>query len=486
MTLKQPTTPFSERAPLRKLIVLIDHEVAEEASDDVNDELGLLLGLLSHPYITMLRYADEGPPAAARRKTTSLGESVHGWVTVGSRDDDALSHPVVASDGLTVFHSAIAGDHIRAAEHDVRTSAYSELPPEQAKVRRGADATAARAAFASNADLFITRRPYLKTVTWDLGSGVLITGPEDALPLVALYLRSQGVFLTYRSLDGTATSSMNRGLFYWVGTRSLLPAGWRWFSACLQHGVADDRLVYLAQSAFTRVQRALEARDLVHRSLNQPQDNDTAEIALSNLDVVLITLMGAVDVTARLAHRVLGLPEDDVFYAGWQRRRRRQVVARSDPALARLFADGTWHATIVKILSRLRNSVHSAAPSPLGILSAGAQRDATMMGFPHVDAEDLAGLMDAVGGRELWGMRSVIPGRHHADPGLLLEQLFPAAVKLIDNTMATCPVERLGGVTLMPSDCVPPDDDQFGAWTRNSILRQLGLGQAPPDTAARP
>ncbi len=113
VTLKQPTTPFSERAPLRKLIVLIDHEVAEEASDDVNDELGLLLGLLSHPYITMLRYADEGPPAAARRKTTSLGQSVHGWVTVGSRDDDALSHPVVASDGLTVFHSAIAGDHIR-------------------------------------------------------------------------------------------------------------------------------------------------------------------------------------------------------------------------------------------------------------------------------------------------------------------------------------------------------------------------------------
>lgn len=478
----KPSTVFTERPPLRRLVVVIDYEIAGQARDELDDDLGLLVGLLSHEFIALLRYADAGAPNDAPRHTSPLGESAVGWVVVLPHPD-GLSYPVVTCDDDRVTHSAIIGDHIRAAGSDDTNPAYADDTPEGAAERRRADAKAVRAAFAANADLFITRRPYLHAVTWDLASGVLVADPADALPLVALYLRTQGVFDTYRSLDGHAVSRVNRGLFYWIGTRSMLPAGWRWFAACRQHAGDNASLVYLAQSAFTRVQRALEARDAVHRALNQPQHNDTAEIALSNLDVVLITLMGALDVTARIAHRVLELPANLTFSAGWQNSRWLKEAIAAEPSLAEAFAPQGWNVTVVHVLSRLRNAVHAAAPAPLGITTPGLGRQATMVSFPHTDGEQLAGAMDRLGGRKAWGMTSVLSGRYHADPSALLEQLFPAAIELIDRTMAATPVERLSGVHLTPEHHQPSQREEFAPWQRRSILRQLALDPPPPDTA---
>ena len=479
---KTPSTVFSERPPLRTLIVVIDHEIADEASDDLDDELGLLVGLLSHDFITQLHYADAGPPNDVRRDTSPIGDSVPGWLVVDAPSEGGFSYPVVRSDSHHVVQSAFLGDHVRAAESDATSPAYAGDTPEQAAQRRRADAIAVRAAFAAAADLFVTNRPYLHDVTWDLPSGVLVAGPKDALAIVALYLRTQGVFDTYRSLDGHAVSSMNRGLFYWIATRSLLPAGWRWFAACRQHAGEDTGLAYLSQSAFTRVQRALEARDAVHRALNQPQHNDTAERALSNLDVVLITLMGALDVTARIAHLTLQLPANRRFSAAWQNPTWLSTAIAVEPALGGPFAPESWNATAIRVLSRLRNAVHAAAPAPLGIGTPGMGRQATMVSFPHIDGEELAGWMDRLGGRDAWGMTSVLSGRYHADPSALLEQLFPAAIAVIDRAMMSTPVERLPGVRLTAEHCEPPEGEEFARWQRRSILRQLALAPPPPDT----
>ena len=479
-----PVTVFTERAPLRKLVVVIDNDIAGQAKDDLDDELGLLVGLLSHSYITLFRYADEGPPEDVPHMTSPVGDSAPGWVVVGAPYEDGFSYPVMASDGDRVRGSAFLGDHTRTAERDESNPSYRELAPGEAAARRRADAVAVRAAFAVSADLFITRRQYLHEVTWDLPSGVLVAQPEDALPVVSLYLRTQGVFDTYRSLDGHATSSVNRGLFYWYGARGLLPAGWRWHRAWRQHAGDDVGSAYLAQSAFTRVQRALEARDLVHRALNQPQHNDTAELALSYFDVVLITLMGALDVTARIAHRVLELPQKTERSAGWHRADWLKVVACTDQALADAFSAETWNATAARLLSELRNAVHAAAPAPLGVTTPGLGRQATMVSFPHTDGEQLALWMDRLGGRETWGMASIISDRYHADPGALLEQLFAAAITLLDRTMASTPVERLPDVALTAEDGQPPSHGGFSGWERTSILRQLAL--APADTATAP
>ena len=215
----------------------------------------------------------------------------------------------------------------------------------------------------------------------------------------------------------------------------------------------------------------------MHRALNQPQHNDTAELALSNLDVVLITLMGALDVTARIAHLTLELPAK-LKYSGWQNRGWLEAAVASEPAVAELFAAEGWNATVLRVLSRLRNAVHAAAPAPLGISTPGQGRQATMVSFPHTDGEQLAGWMDRLGGRDAWGVTSVLGGRYHADPSALLEQLFPAAIEVIDRTMAATPVERLGGVNLTAEHFEPSEGEEFASWQRRSILRQLALDSA--------
>ncbi len=478
VTVTTPATAFSERPALRKLIVVMEEEIAAAATEQFGDDLGLLVGLLSHPYITRLRYADDGPPDDAPRVPSRTAEAVEGWVQVGPAYEDDRTYPVVSCDGTTITERAITGDYVPTAERDDTSGAYADLSSKEAAERRRADAIAVQAAAVSGADLFITRRPYLHQVTWELAPGVLVARPEDALAVAALYLRSQGVFETFRSIDGHVTAQVNRGLFYANGARAMLPAWWRWYNASRQHAGEDTRLAYLAQSVVTRLQRALEARDLVHRALNQPQNNDTADLALASLDKVLLMLMGALDVTARLAHRSLGLTISERL-AGWQSSRWLGHVAASDQGLAESFALATWNGTVVCLLSRLRNSVHAAAPSPLG-LRTGLGRDATLVGFPHIDGDELADWMDRLGGRGRWGMRTILAGRYHFDPDALLEHLFPAAVQVIDNAMAATPVERLAGVQLSDELRHPPPL----RWEQASILRQLSLGPPPPDSAA--
>jgi hypothetical protein len=142
------------------------------------------------------------------------------------------------------------------------------------------------------------------------------------------------MFITSRDPAGRGTHTMNRGLYYWVGTRELLPSAWRWFSACVQHSrdIRNDNLLLLGQSVLQRVQRALQVRDEVHIALNKPQDNDTADDALSSLDVALLLLMGAVDATARVAHAVwvsvvVLVMRDGSTKDGWQECRLQPLIS---------------------------------------------------------------------------------------------------------------------------------------------------------------
>jgi hypothetical protein len=84
--------------------------------------------------------------------------------------------------------------------------------------------------------------------------------------------------------------------------------------------------------------------------------------------------------------------------------------------------------------------------------------------------------MDALGGRDLWGVRSTIPGRTHVDPGLIVERLFESVPQILNELMDKTPVERLSDVDLKVEDLGPPaGDNPFQEWKRRSIRWQLGL-----------
>jgi hypothetical protein len=288
-------------------------------------------------------------------------------------------------------------------------------------------------------------------------------------------LRSQGDFYLHTHFQ------LNRGLYYWVATRELLPAAWRWFTACVQHSTAvnDTALVRLAGSLLQRFDRALEARDKVHVALNQVQGNDLRDDALAALDTVLVYFMAAFDVAARLAHQVLSIAGDE-YQAAWQQRRPGGwwgKVNAIEPTLAAVVEPATTGDHVLTVVRLLRNSVHGAALQGIAYAQGGGAQQ-TLVALPPQDETDLLTAMDATGGRGSWGVGQTGLLGTLVDPGMAVEQLFAAVPPVLNEIMDRTPVERLQGVNLSAADSLPPagtGSNPFQGWMRRSIRLQLGL-----------
>lgn len=476
---------FDPQRPLRELRILVDADLLHAA--EPWSAGGLLAGLLTHELIQLYRFADDGPPPDVPQLEVDpliSGRWYEGWAVLGNADvavGVGLGvRPVSWVTATGYSNGSIWGNATDVAAADERTDAYREFPAEEAALRRERDALAAQVAETIQADIFITERPYLHALRWSLARNVTFMRPDEALPFVGLYLRTQGEFIIWKAERGRET--YNRGLFYWVGARELLPQGWRWFTACLQHDQHEhqDRLVYLGQSALQRVQRALELRDQVHRALNRPQNNDVAEDALLAFDSCLVFLMGALDVTARVAHLALGLT-GRIRDAGWQRTGWLRRVEAADAALAALLAEGTPGDAVLKVLTALRNTVHSAGLSSVGMTTRLRERERTLInlssGVDAADMESVLAAIDVLGGRDAWAIETLLPDRYFADPGILLERIFVPTLALLNELMAKSPMENLAGVALTSEMRQPPQDRDriFDERKRQSIRLQLGL-----------
>lgn len=473
---------FSRRPPLRQMVVMLDAELERPITGhqwrpELVDQPRLLSELLSSDLIRTYRYADSGPPPDVRPQVRPGGVEVYpGWVVVGKNDSGIYPSVVFSDSATSCSMGSVMGNVPTVAAADLTTDAYSTLSEDQARVKRQADALAAQVAIQGlRADLYVTERDFLHKRGGYSTSGVTVCSPEDALPLVGVYLRTQGEFPVLGRFH------FGRGLFYWVGTRELLPASWRWLSACGQHSSqsGDESALLLASSLLQRVERALEARDQLYATLNQKQDNDLRDAALADLDAVLVSFMAGFDIVARVAHLVLGIQGKD-YQAGWQKKDRNgwwEQVRAAAPSLADVVATGSQGDNVLTIVRLLRNSVHGAALQGIAYVKGrGIQQ--TLVGLPERDRAALHLAMQACGGRDWWGIHPSIPGRTHLDPGVFVERLFETGVPLLDELMRLTPVERLAGVNLLPRHLVAPSGGQgnpFEPWMRQSIRWQLGL-----------
>ena len=487
-------TVFSGRLPhLPELVVMIDAELLREPppspflGHDEFDPEGLLSGLLLHKFVRLYRYADNGPPPSVRPEPPPEERPVHtGWVVL---DPPNPNHPgrrvVFFREAPTSYTtSAVIGNAADVAAADTTTDAYRALDAVGASERRRADGLAEQVAEQGvHADVYVTRREYLAKATRRMNRETTVCTPEEALTLVSLYLRQQGEFIAAKP-DRGSEFVMNRGLFYWVAAGELLPEAWRWFAACAQHSakVADDRMTYLGQSLLQRVARALEARDAVHVSSNQPQDNDLKDEALANIDEVLVLLMGAVDVTARVAHKAAGLPDGDVRHAGWQNQRWLRELGGQAPRVAELFVPESQLSDVITVLRLLRNSVHGVALQGLSLMEDNRPMR-NLVGLPQDDEAKLLEAIARLGGCKRW---SVVthprPLGSIFEPATLVDVLFEHVIKLLNAVMSRTPVEDLEGVHLAAEHLGPPSArgpnstwNPFEEWTRLSIRWQLGF-----------
>jgi len=475
---------------VRHVRVLADADVVSMGMKaDARTAPGLLSGLLNHESVDAWLYSDEGPSPDLPRVPSPFGraDAPLGWVVaVGVEDGSsskvrgpAVTHEVGWMEGASYRLSTIYdGELFRATKRCSETVSASPSPKE-GRIRARSDAVAVLSAERIGADLFVNERPYLHEVRPPLTDAVTLVTPAEALPLVSLFLRSQGVFLITKGRNEyyPYSFSVNRGLFYWVGTRELLHEAWRWYGACTMGDQAQgsDELTYLGMSVLRRVQRTLQYRDDLLRALNRRHDNDDADDAAAALDACLMSLMGAVDATARVAHRVLGLA-GDIIWAGWQKNRWLETVSREARKLADVVAPTTPGSDALTILRLLRNSVHSCSLPPMGVsrmVGTREVREGTVVRVPREQIEDIQAAVGRLGGQKAWGMTETSPGDVHAEPGILLERLLPAILRLINELMAATPMEARLGYSHSPN--LADAKEPFDEWTRTSIRLQLGI-----------
>jgi hypothetical protein len=470
---------YEERRAYRKFVVMADADTIDDQFDIANlTKAGLLADLLKHDLVRLYRYGDSGPPAGTPAEP---GHPDHypGWILVHHRDRANQSWAASYKGSPHSYSSGgIMGNAVQIAGADSSSGFYQGLSPAQQKKRREADALAAQVAVqALQTDLYVTERPYLCSKAW-LTRGVTACGVEDSLAVLGLYLRSQGEFVV------ADRCRFNRGLYFWVGTRELLPDAWRWFGACVQNstGAGNDDLLLLGGSLLQRVQRALEARDAIHLALNRPQNNDTQQEALSNLDVALMFLMGAVDVAARVAHRALGITSAE-YRAAWQDTKPRGWLASVRPIapnLAQIVDPGVHGERVLTILRLLRNAVHGAALQGIAFVNGSAPMQ-SLVALPAGGQPELISAFQATGGEASWGASSPMPDRWHLDPGVFCDRLFEEVIALLNDLMRETPVERLPHVNLSVADTQPPSggdpsrSNLFDPWIRSSIRWELGF-----------
>jgi hypothetical protein len=474
----RPRTPFSRRPDLEALSVVIDSELIDGLDEREPTRELLLAGLLSHEFVQVRRYSDSGPPAdAPRHSSLRSPDAVEGWVVVTEFDAEASGWGVRSVEGDSVLETGIGFDIPRTAERDTADECYAELGETAAAEQRLCDVIAAQATEAIDADMFITERPYLRTTKLPAADGVLIATPLEALPVVSLYLRGQDQFIGLRGADGRFTMSLTRGMFYSRAGVELVPHGWTVLRALAEHaqGGGDRRMFELAQTVFGRLQQTLVARDGMYWALNRPQNNDTAEEALSAFDLALLTLMGAVDASARIAQRLLDVRSSD---PSWLNERWRKRVGEASASLDAVFRDGCPHLHALRVLAVLRNSIHAAQIDPLA-LSISWGKVTTVIELGADRATRLRSAMNNLGGPAAWGVDRHATGRDYADPAQLFDELITRITAMLDALMAAMPITELSGVNQANQAGRPVRLFRESDVPSESLLWQLGLDARP-------
>lgn len=330
-----------------------------------------------------------------------------------------------------------------------------------------ADFLLARAAVEIDADILITERSRLfNHKSAQIREANAVT-PAGALALIGLYLRCRNDFTMIESVW-----QRDKWRFYWTGARDLLPEGWRWMSACVTHdsGRSDKTATMLAGSLHQRIAHTLAVRDELHRLHFLPHATSTQHDLLAQLDWFLVSLVGAFDVTARVAHLACKFDPGKRRNAAWQRDWRKKIAIVA-PELAAELDPGTESRDALDLCTPLRNSVHGEALE--GVPHRWEQGEETLVRIPPDDLSELLTIVRRRGGDDHWGIRQTSFDTH-LNAGAFVDALLPFACQALNRIMRLTPVEQLTGCAAGIPLSGPPDDAEFGEATRSRIRLLLG------------
>jgi hypothetical protein len=410
----------------------------------VHPQTKYLMELLAEDPIEAHFYSPSGPPSTAQRIQSPAGEieGVQDWVvtaTEGGRTEVIYQEAGQVHRKATQFHEPVllhlnyCGDRATDLKEDEFTQ--HELD----------DARALLVAKAMKADLYLVPRPLSFKPQDPQWWTTTVMAPWDAIALVGLYLRHQGLFSLGRSpAFGLASESAHatrreRTWFYWQAARTLLPSEQLWRYTCESH--SEDRgttLRELPQSLTWRLDQVLRARDRVLSHLAVvPMKHDVVDDIVTDVDLILIFLMAAFDITARAVHLILNL-SGGTYQAAWHKQGWLAKVARMSPKLAGIFDKTSKANALLEVLRLLRNTVHENPFSAGGgVHVIGPVALEPVVRIPPDLSERVLEAFDTLGGRDDWGAQRPFPKKdaNYIHAGSFLERVVGTSLVHLEATV---------------------------------------------------
>lgn len=340
-----------------------------------------------------------------------------------------------------------------------------------------AEVLRARAALVWPADVFVTEWDLLLkcTVTWIREANPMPLA--DALALVGLFLRRRGEYAV-APVDGLPTG-FPRGWSYMYTARAVLPAGFRFYSAVLSTSTGSrppGTAERLAETVFTRVARALTARDHMMANVQQRHEHSANFDLLYHLDALLVQFVGAFDALARIADQAARL-NSKPLHIGWHSENWREALrdAKTAPALIAVLGGDKPERNVIELLGTLRNNIHGdVLRTPEPTKDDAPYRFA--LSLPEQDRQKISQAVARLGGPTAWRLTTAPDGAMHADIVTFVERLTNKSLETIDTLMKLTPVEALAGYDAAKvTDAPPADDPIVGARIAEALRMSFGL-----------
>jgi hypothetical protein len=413
-------TPFKRGAKERSLRMVFDWE-----SIHSDETTRVLEGFTHHELIDAVEIGGSGVLAQLTFGQVDARHDLQPFTV--QRPKGRSRSAVIGRSQFEAFAAEFAADGLG----EDAVSMERELVVAQAALDLGADALVTDSAFLLNAaprGLVAPANP---------------VSPQQALALTGLFLRSRADF--HIDMDASFRWELSRHGFDWALARTLLPEGWRFFSACLASDPdLTGRLPYLGQAVLSRYAQALRARERVLIYARQGAGHGPVDEQLFYLDHAVLALGGAFDSVARVAHYVYGVGTDPRD-AGWKRTGWLKRLRATEPQLADLVAGGEPAGDTVEIMALLRNTIHGEQLRPIRFSEAGrAPEDLGQL--PQDDVQALSQAVARRGGLERWGIQTLDATTLFFAPDQLIDVLMTECHAALNALMAATDVLRLKGV----------------------------------------
>ena len=144
-------------------------------------------------------------------------------------------------------------------------------------------------------------------------------------------------------------------------------------------------------------------------------------------------------------------------------------------------APGSIHRDALEIISLLRNSIHESGLPTVGMAKSIHGPTQTSIRTPRgrYAAQAFTEAIDRLGGTEVWGVQTLIPGTTTIDPLVFIDQALISALRALNAVMAATPVESFPNVDPAQlrdgSRSENGPSDPWSKWTRDRVLLLLGL-----------